>query len=33
MNPEYKKFIVIFLAALAIGFIAGVYVVRRDFSA
>jgi len=32
MNPQYKKFIVIFLAALAIGFVAGVYIIWRDFS-
>jgi len=31
MNPTIKKFIAIFLLALAIGFIAGVYVVYRDF--
>lgn len=33
MNSQYKKFIIIFLAALAVGFIAGVYVVWRDFLA
>jgi len=31
MNSNYKKFIVVFLAALAIGFLAGVYAVWRDF--
>ncbi len=31
MASDYKKFILIFIAALAIGFIAGAYVVWRDF--
>lgn len=32
MNQIYKKYLIIFLAALALGFVAGVYVVWRDFS-
>lgn len=31
MESKNKKFILLFLIALAMGFIAGVYVVWRDF--
>ncbi len=30
MDKKYKKYLIVFLAALAVGFIAGVYVVWRD---
>jgi len=30
MNQKYKKYLMVFLAALAFGFLAGVYVVWRD---
>lgn len=30
MDKKYKKYLVIFLLALAIGFVAGIWVVYRD---